>query len=356
MSYIVHVWESPVPSSVQEAEQIHRQLAAQTTPQNPRFIELAHRLTQRFPCMSTMGDNEAEDAVWTDAPLDGCTPHPCFALGIRTDALSEVMPLLVAEARALGLVLYDMQDACVHLPDGQALGLVSYAASASLATSAATSLDDQPLESKKQLLDLLKDGLHACMGKHGFQPASFGFAKKSKESTQEVAFEISFYGEAGSRVRLFVHIEPKFKVPVKKAMDKHATGTCSLVLPILFKACKLPSFVPASKAGVEFTVTRPSEVIALTTELAECFNRTVFGMLLRCESIQQLGDEFEADRLRSERTLVSYTQADLLIAFLTNRSAYEVLIDKAINDETSEYRRKNIVALKTALSEQESRP
>jgi len=354
MTYIVQVWEGHSPASVEEAERIHRQLAGQQMPQNPKFIELAQRLTQRFPCMSTMDEDDAEDAVWTDAPLDGRTPHPCYGLGIRTEALTEVMPLLVAEARALDLVVYDMQAACVHLPDGRVLGHCVATAGSNTVLS-----DDPVFETKKQLLDSLKAGLQACMSRHGFEPAPLGFVKKGKGLSQELMFDIGFYGSAGSWVRLFVGFELKLKTPLKKAVDKLTSGLCSLVLPTLFKACKLPSFDPRSKVGVEFTVTRASEARALTAALSECLDPLIFEILSRCQSIQQLADEFEADRLRPERTLVSYTQADVVVAFLTNRSAYESLIDKSINEAMSEYQRDNIVALKAALSElaaQESRP
>jgi hypothetical protein len=300
--------------------------------------------------MNTLGDAD-EASVWTDAPLDGHTTHPCWGVGIRTDALNEVMPLLRSEALALGLVVYDMQAGSVYLPDGRVLGQEVDGVVADTAQES-----DPVMASKKQLLDRLQDGLLSCMAGHGFNPTSHGFVKKGKELSQVFLFDIGFYGEAGSKVRLYVSFELHFKASLKKAIDKRALGVCSLVLPILFQGCALPPFVTASKTGVEFTVTRASEVRALTTALAACLDKSVFGIFSRCENLQELAAELEADRLRPERTLVSYTHGDLLVAFLTNRSVYETLIDKAIHDEASEYHRNNIVALKNALSQVDSRP
>jgi hypothetical protein len=78
-----------------------------------------------------MDDEEFEEhGVWIDSPIDGRANSPCYALGLRTDALSDVMPFMVVESRNVGLVLFDMQAGCAYLPDGRVLRLTHSSASA----------------------------------------------------------------------------------------------------------------------------------------------------------------------------------------------------------------------------------
>ena len=52
MSYVVHVWESPCPASLDEASHIAFDLGEDVVGQNPGFLVLAGRLTARFPCIT----------------------------------------------------------------------------------------------------------------------------------------------------------------------------------------------------------------------------------------------------------------------------------------------------------------
>jgi hypothetical protein len=122
MTYILHIWEHPLPASVAEADQIHTQLSAQKTAQNPKFIELAKCLTARHPCITTL-DDEDPDAVWSDGPLDGKTERAVYSIGIQTDFLNVVVPFVVSTANALGLTVYDMQVGEAHLTNNVVLTL-----------------------------------------------------------------------------------------------------------------------------------------------------------------------------------------------------------------------------------------
>ena len=125
MSYVLHFWDKPVPTTVAEADQIHTRLSAERTAQNPQFIELAKRLTERYPCITTLeeDDDGLEQGAWSDGPLDGETDGPVYSLGVQPSMLGQVVPFVAATAGALGLVVYDMQAAEVHLPDGKVLTL-----------------------------------------------------------------------------------------------------------------------------------------------------------------------------------------------------------------------------------------
>ncbi|MEO8248885.1 MAG: hypothetical protein ABI589_05900 [Burkholderiales bacterium] len=128
MSYVLHVWEAPVPATLEEADKLHETLSRQGGGQNPKFIEFAKRLTQRFPDVDEEGDEEGEGEgdpmVWTDSPATGHTDAAVYGIGVQTEYLVDtVVPFVVATARALGLVLFDMQAAEAHLPDGRVLTL-----------------------------------------------------------------------------------------------------------------------------------------------------------------------------------------------------------------------------------------
>lgn len=119
MSYLIHIWESPVPASVAEAIRFLDTSGHEQVGQNPKFISLANALMAAYPCITTLADNDAT-GVWSDGPLDGVTDERCYVLGISQHH-SEVRQHLVACASRLGLTCFDMQDGRLFLPDGSVL-------------------------------------------------------------------------------------------------------------------------------------------------------------------------------------------------------------------------------------------
>lgn len=197
MSYIIHIWEIPVPSTVEEAEALHQQLASQKGPQNPKFITLARKLTACFPGVTAMDDNDV-DAVWTDGALDGLTDHPVYGIGVRTDALERVLPVLIRLARELQLVVYDMQAARLYRPDGQIMGLAGKAR----VVASEENGTREDLQGRAHVLTLLKQALEPVMASHGFKPSKVGFGKKLKEVEQHVVFDIGDYVDKEIRGRI----------------------------------------------------------------------------------------------------------------------------------------------------------
>jgi hypothetical protein len=122
MSYVVHLWESPVPATLQEADRTHTALSRERVPQQPKFLQLAERLNRRFPTSASGGDDDDDDGVWTDVTLTGRSERPVFSLGIRSAAIERVLPVVVETARAIGLVVYDDAAGSIHLPSGHTIG------------------------------------------------------------------------------------------------------------------------------------------------------------------------------------------------------------------------------------------
>ena len=117
MSYVVHVWERPLPTTLQEALLIQQRLARLAADPHPKFATLAERLTARHP---DLGDDD-DPGVWTDGPPVSPARGLMMSLGVQSHALDLVLPFVVQQAGELGLVVLDEQAGAVYLPDGQAL-------------------------------------------------------------------------------------------------------------------------------------------------------------------------------------------------------------------------------------------
>jgi len=49
MSYAIHIWDQPTPTSWAEAQAAFNRLADQRAALNPKFVELAQRMKAAFP-------------------------------------------------------------------------------------------------------------------------------------------------------------------------------------------------------------------------------------------------------------------------------------------------------------------
>lgn len=107
MSYVVHVWEYPVPRNEGEADGIVEALDGYPGNSQARFLELGRRLTARYP---DWGDDPGTPAVWIDSPMaEGCD-SAVWNIGVVTDHLDTAAPFLFDCVRELKLCLYDPQS------------------------------------------------------------------------------------------------------------------------------------------------------------------------------------------------------------------------------------------------------
>ena len=121
MSYVVQVWEQPVPATAEEAQAILDRLLEQPAGQPSRNIdELLKMLWTRYPRDLV---TDRADPVWADTfSKDGREATPVETLAVTTPYLDEVIPVITAATAALGLVAYDPQLGTVYLPGGRTLG------------------------------------------------------------------------------------------------------------------------------------------------------------------------------------------------------------------------------------------
>lgn len=114
MSYVLHIWNQPRPASLAEAADVAFGRGSDIVGQEPAFLTLVARLTQRYPCITTLPDDQG---VWSDGPLDGRTEQRALVLGIAHDH-EQVLEFVALTATELGLCVFDMQELKAYLPDG----------------------------------------------------------------------------------------------------------------------------------------------------------------------------------------------------------------------------------------------
>jgi hypothetical protein len=169
MSYTLQIWESPIPASAQEAEQICDQLSDENSEQNLKFITLAQLLTRRYPCITLLtGDEDEgyENGVWSEGPLDGVCYQPIYGLGIAISHVAEVMPFVCKTANALGLTVYDQQTGDTYLPSGACLAIPDEAI---IRPPQRKSDESERITSNEQATRIAQEHISELMKKHGFK-------------------------------------------------------------------------------------------------------------------------------------------------------------------------------------------
>jgi hypothetical protein len=84
----------------------------------PVFRRLHDTLVARYPCISTLSDDMADDGAWSSGPLWGEFGPATAHLAIRHSHAEEVTPFIIERARALGLAVFDWTKRHIHRPDG----------------------------------------------------------------------------------------------------------------------------------------------------------------------------------------------------------------------------------------------
>ena len=80
------------------------------------FRTLHDRLTARYPCISSLADEDVDDGVWSDGPLWNNFGHRAAVLGVVFPRVKEVLPFLVNTANELGLVVFDWASPSIYRP------------------------------------------------------------------------------------------------------------------------------------------------------------------------------------------------------------------------------------------------
>lgn len=92
------------------------------------FHQLIDRLTERYPCLCDLTDDEVDDGAWSDGPLRNNATHAITILGIASPQVEEVQPFVVRTANELGLVVFDEQLGGIYRPGRDATFYTPYRA------------------------------------------------------------------------------------------------------------------------------------------------------------------------------------------------------------------------------------
>lgn len=289
MSYVLHIWQEPVPSSLYEAESTRAQLARQRGGQNPRFVSLAQALTARYPSLETLDDDD--EGVWSDGPLDGRGDAPVMNLGVASRH-DEVVAFVVENARRLGLVVLDGQAGRLHLPDGRTLdarGPVSPAPPPAARPAGA-------LQSKAQALGIWQQTVRPVMEAAGFKvvKANAAFKKRSPETLVQTVTDIDDLLPRRLDLRVYLSVNPIWPQAWADLARQSGAEYCGVNVPVLARACGIEPIGPPDSHAATATVASLSDLQRVAAWWERLFREAFVPLAHRCATLRGLEREFNA--------------------------------------------------------------
>lgn len=287
MSYILQIWQTPVPTTIGEAGDICSRLQRASAAPRPEYAELVSHLVARHPDIGDL-DEDDDAGVWTDGPLAANARAPVFGVGVQTHALSEVVPFVIDCARALGLLVYDAQSGLVHLADGRVLGVVHRA------------IEPAPLPSQKSAFVTraeVRHALHAALGpalaSYGFRPddGDHDFVLHAAAARFNVQFSFDANGN-GHKLYVSTLVTPICREPSGLLERFYPEGTDFLVHHARLAAAQgLPwAAMGATHGGVPYLESL-ADLEQSTAWWLHFYCQAVLPLVDRCRTLQGLSDE-----------------------------------------------------------------
>lgn len=278
MSYTIHIWDQPSPTTLAEAQAILRRLANQPAPPNQRFIELARRVQAAWP--------EPADAWTLDAP-DGAVDEAVWSLGLDGGLPDTFYPRLIDAALALELSVYDEQTGECFVPGPWRL---SEAGRERLAWPAAPAAAPALLDVHGRARALLQPPLAA----HGFEletPPPRGKMVRTllQRSTPlgRQCIEIAWTGDAAS------HYDAVMVCSMEPALPDPIAKLCGAQSIIGFQILDTPQlngflygFVSAQPTSREYRASGGARLDALLLALVEWLLQELLPILDRCQTLE----------------------------------------------------------------------
>jgi hypothetical protein len=318
MSYVVQIWEQPVPTSVQDADRINSQLHGERCAQNPKFIELVKRLMERYPGL-TLDDGESDEAcedVWTDSALDGQCDQPVYGLGVRTEHLDTALPFVFETAAALGLVVYDPQAGEVRLPGSKVLTMPGQAPQSFASPQQA--IEPGRLVSVAEAMQIIRQALDPLMSRHGFKAVGAGvsgvtYKKRLKASTDFVAITVKDwlglgYVELWCTPGIDINLPNKWPKGTRTRLFNYSIRFDTRRLQEQRQVQVADRFFNDFNTSLILRVVSTGEVLDKLGQLANLIERGVLPMMSKMQTLEALDETLnkgDASRLPELRGLVT---------------------------------------------------
>jgi hypothetical protein len=120
MSYTIQFFARRVPRDDEEAwgvlEEFFLNESEGGKPPVKALTDLHQALTERYPCLSAYADEDPQidDCPWSDGPLIDNFVGKVGSVSIQTSRAGELMPFILDQARALKVVVVDVQSGDIH--------------------------------------------------------------------------------------------------------------------------------------------------------------------------------------------------------------------------------------------------
>lgn len=122
MSYSLVFSRAPIPGDDDEAfSWVRKQLDAYRLDSrlpHPQLKLLHDVLTEKYPCLCDLPDEQINEAVWCSGPLIDRFSHDLAVVSVAFTRLEEVMPFIVATALGMGCSVFDLQAKMIYRPGG----------------------------------------------------------------------------------------------------------------------------------------------------------------------------------------------------------------------------------------------
>ncbi len=117
MSYTVSITRNDISPNDQIAwQQVEKLDEQENGESSPDFISLINKLTERYPCICDLPEDDVDEGVWSDGPLIDNAGKNITILAIVYSQVDQVLPFLIETANQMGFVVFDYQEEKIYRP------------------------------------------------------------------------------------------------------------------------------------------------------------------------------------------------------------------------------------------------
>lgn len=117
MSYTISITRNDIPKDDKQAWRHLEELYINDNG-NPSddFVVLIKKLTEKYPCICTLPDDQIDEGVWSDGPLVSNAGNKITTLGVVYSQVDNVVPFIIGTSNNLGFVVFDGETGIISRP------------------------------------------------------------------------------------------------------------------------------------------------------------------------------------------------------------------------------------------------